>query len=1017
MVWGISGVSPFGFWFSGNDVRAQNSYIGCSGVAASHPPHCLFHASACSVGVDEPHSHSTTHWLLGAACFVVPLFRSLFCLFPILLAVLTKPLHLHRTPLGRLCAIPFQGSIIQLVLPLGRIAVTDPVLDWTVRPKQLPKHRRAVPRYPRTSIGGVFCKILVWCLGFSSAPTVWYSPPACVYILPLLAHTASAMARPGHSDHPVIPRPHELPPEQLTTAIGTCDVHVSQEDDRQYHPLASHIYQGSLPWHDAPTNTAGDRWLGVYCYSPHYCTQSFAIRVTEADGLQEVLDKIQQLAPGHQTAFCDTARPLRPQRIEGFLSVIQFPSVIRALQDGYAAVVADLTRVGGKYFPVILPKRMSYDVLHEYLRPMTSALHDEVCIYIGSRSRPWPPQAEVVIDDGEVITTLAAGTPPPSNSRATDLFVADVPWGPMHHFFRDEKHEAVCILYRGHRYSFSSRHHVGLTLLDFVCDRFRLDKNRILTCAFPIEDLDVQGDLCSVLVAQDLPPSATADRQLRHDCFTLLDLRPFGLKPQFLHTHVPTHHVPSIAADVGIALPRHLRIGVLGGRLRDEVVTAEPNTTLVFHPVRASSDSSSSSSDEPDGDPEPAAQVAYLQPPAGPPPAVPVHDDSVESWPPPWETHGDTAAEFYDVTLPSEHSWNEGANSRANSRATATQGTAWSPIDGHPAPQVMPAPEDGGSEGAAAPAPHVDDVAESEPRVPLFALVYVPDILPELHTVHLHVPCSISQALTGLLSGRSGDSAMYFPAVIPVVPQPDPAFMIFVAKPGWFCSKPVVLFDCRRIDQTMFAQAVFPELNRESILLAAGRRPREQFAVYVHGLLQPLHQGQTISLTDGMLITLVPLGCGAPATADLASRLLCTEGWGDEDALPGPPMFPGRHHWLLTDGPSIRFTIADDRRPHFRDDMLAALGSEPHRLTVKPSVPRISTGFFQGFRVNGVLVATEQVCRLPVPPAGVQSLTLVSSLTVGTSCGLSCGRLCKVTKFLSRPSSITFWTSALQDTS
>ncbi|CAE7435991.1 tyrP-A, partial [Symbiodinium necroappetens] len=419
-------------------------------------------------------------------------------------------------------------------------------------------------------------------------------------------------------------------------------------------------------------------------------------------------------------------------RIEGFLSVIQFPSVIRALQDGYAAVVADLTRVGGKYFPVILPKRMSYDVLHEYLRPMTSALHDEV-----------------VLDDGEVITMLAAGTPPPSNSRATDLFVADVPW-------------------------------------------FRLDKNRILTCAFPIEDLDVQG---------------------------LLALNPNS------YTHMCPHIMfPALLPMLALLFPGTL--------------------------------------DEPDGDPEPAAQVAYLQPPAGPPPAVPVHDDSVESWPPPWETHGDTVAEFYDVTLPSEHSWNEGANSRANSRGTATQGTAWSPIDGHPAPQVMPAPEDGGSEGAAAPAPHVDDVAESEPRIPLFALVYVPDILPELHTVHLHVPCSRSQALTGLLSGRSGDSAMYFPAVIPVVPQPDPAFMIFVAKPGWFCSKPVVLFDCRRIDQTMFAQAVFPELNRESILLAAGRRSAIPNTILIldcryllRAFMWQIVQGAVFLLRDGIVLT------------------------------------------------------------------------------------------------------------------------------------------------------------------
>ena len=981
-------------------VRAHNSRIGCSGAAALHPPtqltrgyfwpsssvvsstkHCLF--SNCHLG--DFASAWLTWCLEHVQCFLVPLFRSLFCLLPILLALVLRPLRMQRTPLGQFCLFPLQGAATGLALPLGRVATVCPVLDWSATPVQLPKHLRPHPRRRLGLLHSLWSLLLAWSVGLHTVPMSVWSPPAFCLTPLLFLPSAHAMARPGQADPPDVLRPHQVPPEQLTTFAGTCDAPLPDADDREYHPHAAHLYQGPLPWNDATVCGPGEKWLGVYCYCPHYRMQPFAIKVLAEEGLQEVLDKVQQLAPGRQTAFCDTVRPLRPQRISGFLSVIQFPSAVRAFPEANAAVIADLTRVGGKYFPVVLPKRLAYDALYEYLRPMTSALHEEVLIYVGSRNRPWPPQAEVVLDDGEVITMIAAGTPPPSGARATDLFQSGAEWGPMHHFFRLECHEAVCILYRGARYSFCSYNHTGYTILDFVCERFRLDKNRILTCAFPIEDLDVQGDHCPVLVAvQDLPPSASADRQHRQDCFTLFDLRPFGLKPQFVHTHVPTHHVPSLAADFGITLPAHMCIGVLGGRLRGDVVKAEPNATLILHAQPSSSDSSDSDSVSPSPAQDPVLPARY-----GPPPPDPVSgltdrvtdDDNWAS--PPWENtaiglDGHAAPNpdpiSFDSTLPAGHSWNVDSD------------PGW-PLQPNLAAEVAPAAATVepvtplvSSHSQVDAATSINDTAFSvDPSIPssddasrvlpIIALVYVPDTLPELHTIALNFPCSVSHAIANVVEARSGNADLYYPSIIPVAPQPDAAVMTFLAKPAWFDAKPVVLFDCQRVNQTTFSCAVFRELSRESLLLAAGRKPSEQYAVYVHGLLRPLSVGQRISLTDGMLITLVPLGCGAPATAALENRLLCQDGWGDMQAVPGPPVLHGQHHWILTDAQPICFTVTDGRRPNFREDLLALLGSEQHRLTVRPSVPRINTGFFRGFHTTGVLVATEQVCRLPVPPA------------------------------------------------
>ncbi|OLQ04804.1 hypothetical protein AK812_SmicGene12026 [Symbiodinium microadriaticum] len=588
--------------------------------------------------------------------------------------------------------------------------------------------------------------------------------------------------------------------------------------------------------------------------------------------------------------------------------------------DGNAAIVVDLTCVGGKYFPIVLPKRIAYATLLEYILPMTSALHEELHIFVGCRSRPWPPQAEVTLESGEVVTVLPSGDQHPAHIRAFALFQPEAEWGPMHHFFRVELHESICVLFRSQRYCFNS--HTGTTLLDFVCERFRLDPNRIVTCVFPIEDLDVQGDYCPVLVAvQDLPPLAIPGHPTRQDCFTLCDLRPLGLKPQFIYTHVPTHHVPSLASDFGVSLPRHMQVKTLGGRQLDEVVQLEPNATLVFYSHAA--DDVLTSSEGESG--ENLEQPPWQPGPAGPPPPVPAippeEEPLADVWPMP--SSDSARASLYDVTIPHDHGWNEGITTPADA-------------DTNPSTEFPP--------GLPRVTPSLLTEMQANAGVPAIAVVYVPDVLPELHHLRLEVPCSISQTVSNVQSLRSGDEGMYFPDLTAVTPQPIPAIITFVAQPRWFTHRPVILFDCRRVDQSLFACIVWPTLSRESILLAAGLRPSEQYDVYVHDLLQPLEFEQRISLSTGMLVTLVPLGCGAPATASLEDRLHSTEGWGDENDLAGPSAFPGQHFWVLTDGPACRFTVAQGRRGHFRTDLASQLGTDQFRITFK-------------------------VSRLPVPPA------------------------------------------------
>ena len=404
----------------------------------------------------------------------------------------------------------------------------------------------------------------------------------------------------------------------------------------------------------------------------------------------------------------------------------------------------------------------------------------------------------------------------------------------------------------------------------------------------------------------------------------------------------------------------------------NEVVQLEPNATLVFY-SHAADDVPASSDAESDED---SVQPPWQMLPAGPPPpspaAAPEEERPADVWPMP--SNETAPASLYDATIPLDHGWNEGVTSSADTDPTFRTGSTPShaaamsvdirTLDEPALPtfRAVPVPT-GFAVGDTVPAANDTDTG-----IPAIAVVYVPDVLPELHHLHLEVPCSVSQAINSVQKLRSGDEGMYFPDLTAVTPQPIPAIITLVAQPRWFTQRPIIFFDCRRVDQSLFACVAWPTLSRESLLLAAGLRPSEQYDIYVHGLLQPLQFGQHISLTTGMLITLVPLGCGAPATASLEDRLHSSEGWGDENDLAGPSNIPGQHFWVLTDGPACRFTVANGRRGHFCADLATQLGAEQFRITFKASTPRILTGFFRGFHTSSLLVATDQVCRLPVPP-------------------------------------------------
>ncbi|OLP87816.1 Flagellar attachment zone protein 1 [Symbiodinium microadriaticum] len=98
----------------------------------------------------------------------------------------------------------------------------------------------------------------------------------------------------------------------------------------------------------------------------------------------------------------------------------------------------------------------------------------------------------------------------------------------------------------------------------------------------------------------------------------------------------------------------------------------------------------------------------------------------------------------------------------------------------------------------------------------------------------------------------------------------------------------------------------------------------------------------------------------------------------DEKKVPHQAPVPaprGVHLQLLTEGMPAIFTIEGARRSDHRQAIADQLRFSEQNMTLQASKPRINDVVFKGHHVHSVLIATEAICRLPVPPARVSPKT------------------------------------------
>ena len=268
---------------------------------------------------------------------------------------------------------------------------------------------------------------------------------------------------------------------------------------------------------------------------------------------------------------------------------------------------------------------------------------------------------------------------------------------------------------------------------------------------------------------------------------------------------------------------------------------------------------------------------------------------------------------------------------------------------------------------ATAPTDALEQNAAEEPCLAL-CLVYAPNYIPDVVVQALSMPCSVNHALIAFAQRRDASQAACFDQIFPASPQPDRKLAVAVAMPSWATDRIGVLFNCLAINRTLFAAAVHPRLNRISLLLAAGLDSKGWYDIFLHGLSQPLPDDILVDLRSGTTICIVPYGAGPLQSWNLEDMLQDPTEWDHEAQIPGPPPPAGERFWTLTDGMPLLFKVEPGRRRHVQEDIVRALGYSEARTTIKTTRPRIIDHLQHGFPTWAILVATEQLCTVPVPP-------------------------------------------------
>ena len=265
----------------------------------------------------------------------------------------------------------------------------------------------------------------------------------------------------------------------------------------------------------------------------------------------------------------DAVAAISPQRHSGYAMLIKYPSALDFHPSGgRAAVILNLSRVGGHYHAAIVPANITQAALCDLVDGQIFCPAEHIVIYIAAAREPLDPRSQVTLQHGDVITVVERGGSPPFLHLLEDLFEPDCEWGALEHIPRRILTPAVRVLHEERHFTLVGFHFPLLSVNEAISQVLGTDLATLsIATSWHFGAFDNAGapcDRCVSFCIRPRRPVALAACAFRA-VFVFCDLRPLGMHPQCLCAHSFHLHIPMIASLLGIQLPRDFTLKVEGG--------------------------------------------------------------------------------------------------------------------------------------------------------------------------------------------------------------------------------------------------------------------------------------------------------------------------------------------------------------------------------------------------------------------------------------------------------------------
>ena len=396
--------------------------------------------------------------------------------------------------------LPMLGLPRSVVCPLARVGSSRGPLDWGPwrnRKGRLPRRVGPQPAMLRC----------LWSILILHLPKqVWAVPPSYRAAIQAARTLAGALPEPLETGidfrgPPEFPDPIERD-RALSWPLPPPVIHAQPALERPND--AFRLSRGLR----VDPDSGARPWLGVILHCPYYQQQEWALQLDRSLGVSGLFDQITTHTEHVFHAGMDAVAAISPQRHSGYAMLIKYPGALDFHPSGgLAAVILDLSRVGGHYHAAIVPANTTQATLCDLVDGQIFCPAEHIVIYIAAAREPLDPRSQVTLQHGDVITVVERGGSPPFLHLLEDLFEPDCEWGALEHIPRRILTPAVRVLHEERHFTLVGYHFPLLSVNEAISQVLGTDLATLsIATSWHFGDFDDAGAPCDRCVSFYIRP-------------------------------------------------------------------------------------------------------------------------------------------------------------------------------------------------------------------------------------------------------------------------------------------------------------------------------------------------------------------------------------------------------------------------------------------------------------------------------------------------------------------------------